>query len=902
MKFKKIRPILPWLILVSTSLLVFNILFMMNVNRSARIDTEQDYAIFQNDIFQHSLFLNKSIVTIHDLLKSNNLTDNFTRDKKKLDVLTRAILGHQTINIEIYEKIIDRLPADDPLQLTKQILVLRPKMVALVDMISGLNGQIRNAASEETLSQILVQYQPSLGEGLVLLNDALNVHSQVKSTFFSALRENNIDAIEGITLNLRLLAGLILVIIVLAASYLFDQKYLSRLLKEANEGLDVKVRSRTKELNETNQQLQTEISEKRRAEKDLRTREKELRQTLDATTDGIWRWDFNTNEFFFSPKYYTMLGYKPDAFEANYESWVDLIHPDDRQQALENANEYLKTKSEAYENEFRLRTKNGDYRWIHARGRVAERDKQGSAIYMIGHHEDITDRKKFENQLKLKDTAIENSLNAFDIIDENGKFVYVNRAYVKMWGYDHADEIIGTSPANHCVDPTMPEKVIRRLKENGEYEFELNAKKKDGSHFDVLMWARLAHDEQGREIYPTTSIDISQQKKAALEKEMLQKRLMQTQKMESIGNLAGGIAHDFNNILASIIGFTELALDDVEKNTTLEDSLKEVFSASLRAKDLVKQILAFARQSDEELKPIQPGLIAKEVIQFIRPTIPTTIDIQQRIASNSLIMGNATQFHQVLMNLCINAAQSMEKDGGTLDVSISDITADRLAGITLPDIRRQDYVEIKVSDTGVGIPQDKISFVFEPYFTTKAPGEGTGMGLALVQGVVESYGGRINVNSVEREGTTFTIYLPITLKRGKVPAYGQQELPTGDECILFVDDEAPLTKIGEKILSRLGYTVTTCTGSVKAVELFKSNPHDFDLVITDMTMPNMTGDELAIELLSIRRDILIILCTGYSNKISDEAALKIGIKAFAYKPIVKADLAKTVRRVLDAHK
>jgi signal transduction histidine kinase len=285
--------------------------------------------------------------------------------------------------------------------------------------------------------------------------------------------------------------------------------------------------------------------------------------------------------------------------------------------------------------------------------------------------------------------------------------------------------------------------------------------------------------------------------------------------MEAIGNLAGGIAHDFNNILSSIIGFTELALDETSKGTLLEDSLQEVYSAGKRAKDLVKQILAFARQSDEKMGPIQPRVIVKEVLNFIRSTIPTTIEIQENIESESLILGNATQVHQVLMNLCTNAAYAMEDSGGTLNLSLKDVFVDK-EKLSI-GMKPGDYVEIKVVDTGTGIPPEIIDSIFEPYFTTKAHGEGTGIGLAMVQGVVESYGGKIAVDSQMGKGTTFTIYLPITKNDQAQDAYVPEELPTGTERILFVDDEAPIAKMGSQILERLGYSVTTRTSSIEAL-------------------------------------------------------------------------------------
>lgn len=383
------------------------------------------------------------------------------------------------------------------------------------------------------------------------------------------------------------------------------------------------------------------------------------------------------------------------------------------------------------------------------------------------------------------------------------------------------------------------------------------------------------------------------------ERLIVEKKNRQSHKMESIGNLAGGIAHDFNNVLAAIIGFTELALDEVDNGTELADYIQEVYLSSIRAKNLVRQILTYARQSEENKTPIQLGRIANEVLRFIRSSIPTTIEINSSIESDSMIMGSATHIHQIIMNLCTNAAHAMEDEGGVLEVTLKDTVVKKDSFLYDQTIKPGDYVELKVADTGKGIPNDIKDSIFEPYFTTKGPGEGTGMGLAVVHGIVESSGGKIIVESKLMEGSTFTVFIPITQKRRIDRAYESEMLPSGTERILFVDDETLLTKMGSQILGRLGYSVTTRNSSIEALELFKVNPNNFDLVVTDMTMPNMAGDQLAKELMKIRSNISVILCTGYSNKISDEAAHQIGIKAFAYKPMVKAEIARTVRKVLD---
>jgi PAS domain S-box-containing protein len=489
--------------------------------------------------------------------------------------------------------------------------------------------------------------------------------------------------------------------------------------------------------------------------------------------------------------------------------------------------------------------------------------------------------------------------------DSDGYYLGFNRAYEVFFGKSR-NELIGKTAFEinpEAFAKAYHTKDLELFEKGGMQEYESQILNGKGNVRDVIFNKEVYRDRQGNIIgLIGTVLDITERKKSESEREKLQAKLMQSQKMESIGNLAGGIAHDFNNILSAVIGFTELALDEVEKGSTIENSLQEVHMAGKRAKDLVKQILTFARQSGEERHPIQPGLIAKEVLQFMRSTIPTTIEINHRIESGSFVMGNATQFHQVMMNLCTNAAHAMEDGGGTIEVSISDVPAHMVAGTDLSELPDQGYVEIRVSDTGVGIAPDTIDSIFEPYFTTKDPGEGTGMGLAVVQGIVESYGGQIRVKSELGEGSTFVIYMPTTRKSGQRSANEKQDLPTGDEQILFVDDEAPLARLGERMLSRLGYAVTTRTRSTEAMELFRSKPDDFDLVITDMAMPGMAGDQLAVALMNIRPDVPVILCTGYSKKMSKERALEIGIRAFANKPIVLADLAKAVRTVLDEAK
>ena len=405
--------------------------------------------------------------------------------------------------------------------------------------------------------------------------------------------------------------------------------------------------------------------------------------------------------------------------------------------------------------------------------------------------------------------------------------------------------------------------------------------------------------EEINEVKDLLEKDIIERERETREKEKLQAQLMQAYKMEAIGTLAGGIAHDFNNILSSIIGFTELALDDTQEGTLLEDNLQQVFIAAKRARELVKQILTFARQTDEACHPVRVDIIAKETFKLLRSSIPSTIRITQNIRSQSLVMGNPTQMQQIIMNLCTNAAHAMEQAGGTLSIGVSDEVFVADSPHRPESVPAGHYLKISIADTGPGIPVHALSSIFEPFYTTKAPGEGTGMGLAVVHGIVRKFDGVITVDSEPGKGTVFHVYLPVTLEPERSED-AQTETPTeGNERILFVDDERQFVEMGSQALSRLGYSVTAITSSVEALALFRRQSDQFDLVISDMTMPNLTGYDLAAELMKIKPGIPIILLTGYSKKITEEAAMGIGIKAFAHKPIIKRDLAEMVRRVLD---
>ena len=401
--------------------------------------------------------------------------------------------------------------------------------------------------------------------------------------------------------------------------------------------------------------------------------------------------------------------------------------------------------------------------------------------------------------------------------------------------------------------------------------------------------------------YQSIGRDITDNKLADREKEILQRQLVQAQKMEAIGTLAGGIAHDFNNILSSIIGYTEIAMARTQQPTMIHP-LEKVIQSSERARDLVQQILAFGRKSDQRMKPLHIQSVMQESLKLLRASLPATLTIRQNIQPGPIVVrANATQMHQVLMNLMTNAAHAIGAHSGTIEVGIKQIDFTEADPASFPDLRPGAYVRISVRDTGCGMKPEIVDKIFDPYFTTK--GRGTGLGLAVVHAIVTAHRGIIRVESAPGKGSLFCVYLPCSNEEMTGPGVVKNmNPPTGTERILFVDDESNIAEIAQSALEYLGYRVETCTDSGKALEKFQKSPDAFDLVITDMTMPGMTGDVLASKILAAAPNIPILLCTGYSDQITEQKALSMGIQKFFYKPISLEDMARCVREALDHRK
>ncbi|MFZ2445604.1 MAG: DUF3365 domain-containing protein [Syntrophobacteraceae bacterium] len=538
---------------------------------------------------------------------------------------------------------------------------------------------------------------------------------------------------------------------------------------------------------------------------------------------------------------------------------------------------------------------------------------------------ELTERKRAEEALKESQRQLADIINflpdATFVIDREGKVIAWNRAVEEMTGIKAAD-MLGKGDHEYALPfygerrPVLIDFVFGPHDEVAENYVRLDKKENvfvseayipalgEGGIY-LFATAGALRDSRGNIVGAIESLrDITERRRAQEEKEKLEAQLRQAHKMEAVGTLAGGIAHDFNNILAAIIGYTEMAIIDVPRSSPSQNYLQQVLNAGLRAKELVQQILAFSRMKlNQERAPTEIAPIIEDAIKLLRASLPATIEIRQYIGAESgMVLTDATEIHQVLINLCANAAQAMEQRGGALEIRLDEIIVDSKTRGVPEDVKPGHHLRLSVGDTGHGMAPEVLDRIFDPYFTTKEVGKGSGLGLAVVHGIVKRHQGVIDVRSKPGEGTTFTVYLPGIEGRAPEQTEPDSPVPRGAERILFVDDEEVLADLGKQMLEGLGYSVLAQTSGVEALESFKAHPDQFDLVITDYTMPRLTGDDFAKEVMRIRPDIPVILCTGSSERVVRREVGDVPIRAFVAKPLNLRDMAEVVRKTLDGVK
>ncbi|MBI9074965.1 MAG: PAS domain S-box protein [Desulfatibacillum sp.] len=644
--------------------------------------------------------------------------------------------------------------------------------------------------------------------------------------------------------------------------------------------------------------LELETRKRVKAETALQEAEAKLNHAFASFPAGIYEIDFTTGKFSnVNEAMCGYCGYSREEFKGL--SPQDLLTPESQALYEQRVRDFFSGKQITPTVCYTIRRKDGQELVCLLNNQFLYKD--GIPVGATVIIRDITAEWNTQKTLRCQAMALEQSFDGIALFSREDEAIFINQAWAEMHGYETTDELIGKKiGVFHSRD--QYEKLVLPAMLDPENDGASNLRifhiRQNGEQFPTRMSTSIIKDDKGQ---PTAILAIAQD---ITEQLRMEECLRQSQKMEAIGTLAGGIAHDFNNILYPIMGYAELALEDIHPHNPAAEYVREIVHATERAKSLVAQILSFSKPSEEKQRPIKLPAIVDEALHLIRATLPSTIEIQEDIqAGTGLIIGNATQVHQVLMNLCTNSYHAMKDSGGVLRVSLEKKILD---SDDLPPSSRMapgQYLQLQITDTGTGMEPHVASRIFEPYFTTKPQGEGSGMGLAMVHSIMGKHGGDILVDTNFGQGTTFTLYFPLLEMKGSFSKRIEAvQNIRGNERILLVDDEVSIIKMLGMALERLGYQVHAFDNSLDALEAFRKHPDNYDLAVVDMTMPFMTGDVLAHHMKQIRPDVKFVLCTGYSRKLSDAQASELGAFKLLKKPLSTKTLASTIRQALDGCK
>lgn len=616
--------------------------------------------------------------------------------------------------------------------------------------------------------------------------------------------------------------------------------------------------------------------------------EERLQSIVDSVSNAIFEVDTDLRFTYCSDKAAEILGYKGG--ELIGKSILKMISPDDESRIRKLLHDAGLNRSRLVNEEFWVTDKRNKF--ICLMFNSAPIFDDDGLVGFRGVFSDVTARKNAELRARMLVTAIDQSLDGVLISNAHGDVEYANPAYYSISGRDATDVIENNIEQIFGIDlKAITHGVEKICGEDERFKLRRQVKRRDGSSYSEELSVSPVRDHAGGIVnYVASVCDVT-------EEAVIEQRERQTQKLEAIGTLAGGIAHDFNNILSAILGFAELTRDEVPADGVVKQNLTQIITAANRAKNLVARILAFSRQAEAEMINVVPQEIIKEVIAMLRSAVPSIIEIKENLnVPMAEIMLESGQFQQVVMNLIVNASHAIGDRPGVINVQLDEV---ELQEKQVEDLVAGNYVRVQVADNGCGIPPNVLSRIFDPFFTTKPVGQGTGMGLAAVHGIVKAAKGAISVFSEPGKGSCFEVYLPKIVPK-VIPRVSETKKPlrAGKEKLLIVDDEELQTSVMQRMLERLGYCVTVCNKPGEALSLFKENPKDFDLVITDQNMPEMTGDMLVRELLHIRHDLPVIMCTGYSQRVGPEEAKQIGVREYVLKPVMTHDLNEALARAL----
>jgi len=604
---------------------------------------------------------------------------------------------------------------------------------------------------------------------------------------------------------------------------------------------------------------------------------------------------------FFNRGALKLSGYSPG--EYNEITLTDLIHPKDLVKLLERYNRLLAGQEQPAGAPVRFLDRFGREHWVEAA--IQPMTWRGRPASLNVFH-DIEALKRAEQDLGHARRTVEAICRSAPMgigLWRERRLVWANQACYRMLGRGQ-EELAGCDARVLYADQEEYERAGRLLYlPGGPEEADVRFKRADGREI-VARTRAAALDEQDPSLgHIVSMVDLSREEETERQLQDLKARLRQAQKMEALGVLAGGIAHDFNNILGAIMGYTQLAMEDLPPGSQERDNLEQALKAGERARDLVKHILAFSRRAGQEKRPVNLTPLIKETLHLLRPSLPPQVELRQKLGpENGPVLADPTQIHQVVMNLCTNAVQAMRPKGGVLEVGLEDAELDqaqagRLGGVV--GLRPGPYRQLTVRDTGPGMEPEVAARIFEPFFTTKGIDQGTGLGLAVAHGVVRSHGGAISVESSPGRGSLFQVWLPRGMGAPQDVQTHQGPLPGGSERVLFVDDEASLVEVARRMMERLGYRVETFSAGDQALEAFAADPHGFDLVITDLSMPQMSGLHFVRKIRQMRPEVPVLLCTGFSQALQGNSPEELGLKGILMKPLLWRDLALAIRRALD---